>query len=329
MIREGLARTAISNSAAHVRLAAARLAIRRGELEAASLHLDRARELIPSIEIRPELWAPPTLAEFELAHGRPHQALDMLRESLAVQAVDPRVADVMLMWAARAAADLAVHSRDLQDAAAASQAAADLTSLVARRRGLPGLQPFKVLTPEDLVQPAVEAVFTAERHRVEAVAGTSSVWEETVRRCETAGMVWQAELSRLRWTQALAVEGAPRSAVAAQVKAGHRFCVDAGAVPLQREFEALAQDCGITLEAPLAAEAAAANPKFAMLTAREREVLAQLVAGRTYREVAAALFISEKTVSTHVSNVLRKTGTSSRREVTALARRLEPDANAR
>jgi DNA-binding NarL/FixJ family response regulator len=70
----------------------------------------------------------------------------------------------------------------------------------------------------------------------------------------------------------------------------------------------------------------AASP-FTALTKRELEVLTHLVAGRTYAEIASALFISEKTVSVHISNLLRKTGTSSRREVAALAMRLgEPTA---
>ena len=51
-------------------------------------------------------------------------------------------------------------------------------------------------------------------------------------------------------------------------------------------------------------------------------MLAQLVANRTNAEIAASLFISKKTVSVHVSNLLRKTETGSRREVAALARRL-------
>ena len=57
---------------------------------------------------------------------------------------------------------------------------------------------------------------------------------------------------------------------------------------------------------------------FTGLTARENEVLAHLVANRTNAEIAEALFISEKTVSVHVSNLLRKTDTGSRREVAAL-----------
>lgn len=42
------------------------------------------------------------------------------------------------------------------------------------------------------------------------------------------------------------------------------------------------------------------------LTAREREVLRQLARGRTNREIAAALFISEETVKTHIGNILSK-----------------------
>jgi DNA-binding NarL/FixJ family response regulator len=59
----------------------------------------------------------------------------------------------------------------------------------------------------------------------------------------------------------------------------------------------------------------------ARLTRPEREVLAHLVAGETYDQIAARLFISDKTVSVHVSNMLHKTGTSSRIELSALARR--------
>jgi DNA-binding CsgD family transcriptional regulator len=57
------------------------------------------------------------------------------------------------------------------------------------------------------------------------------------------------------------------------------------------------------------------------LTAREREVLALLVAGRTNREVARQLYISEKTVSVHVTNILAKLGARSRTEAAAIARR--------
>jgi DNA-binding NarL/FixJ family response regulator len=46
------------------------------------------------------------------------------------------------------------------------------------------------------------------------------------------------------------------------------------------------------------------------------------VAGRSNGEIAKELVISDKTVSVHVSNILRKTGTSTRIEAAALAKRL-------
>lgn len=66
--------------------------------------------------------------------------------------------------------------------------------------------------------------------------------------------------------------------------------------------------------------AAAPADEFA-LTPREREVLGLIVAGRTNREIADALFVSHRTATTHVTNILAKLGASSRTEATALALR--------
>jgi DNA-binding NarL/FixJ family response regulator len=55
------------------------------------------------------------------------------------------------------------------------------------------------------------------------------------------------------------------------------------------------------------------------LTAREREVMRLIARGYAYKEVAKELFISVKTVETHVSSVLRKLQLSSRHELTRWA----------
>lgn len=68
-----------------------------------------------------------------------------------------------------------------------------------------------------------------------------------------------------------------------------------------------------------AGEQAEANDELDRLSAREREVMRLIARGYSYKEVAAELFISIKTVETHVSAVLRKLQLSSRHELTAWA----------
>ena len=60
---------------------------------------------------------------------------------------------------------------------------------------------------------------------------------------------------------------------------------------------------------------------FASLTERELEVLRLLARGRSNREIGAELFITAKTASVHVSNILAKLGAASRTEAAAIAYR--------
>jgi non-specific serine/threonine protein kinase len=62
-----------------------------------------------------------------------------------------------------------------------------------------------------------------------------------------------------------------------------------------------------------------ALPANRRLTSREREVLRQLIAGRTDREIAAALFVSLRTVNSHVAHILAKLDVASRAEAAAYA----------
>ena len=61
------------------------------------------------------------------------------------------------------------------------------------------------------------------------------------------------------------------------------------------------------------------DPELDLLTPREREVLRLLARGYAYKEIASELFISVKTVETHVSSVLRKTQMSNRYELSRWA----------
>ena len=64
-------------------------------------------------------------------------------------------------------------------------------------------------------------------------------------------------------------------------------------------------------------------------TPREHEIVLMLAEGRSNRDIARSLFISEKTVSVHVSNVLAKWQVRSRLEVAAVVHRIGvPDGSA-
>ena len=81
---------------------------------------------------------------------------------------------------------------------------------------------------------------------------------------------------------------------------------------------------GFVLDAFSASDVPSIDPELDQLTQREREVLRLIARGYAYKEIAKELFISVKTVETHVSSVLRKLQLSNRHELSrwAAARRL-------
>jgi DNA-binding CsgD family transcriptional regulator len=97
-------------------------------------------------------------------------------------------------------------------------------------------------------------------------------------------------------------------------------------VPLSRVITDLAKRARISLGEPLVQDAnepptAKHTPAPFGLTERELTVLELVGQGRTNTEIGAALFISPKTASVHVTNILRKPGVRSRVEAAAVAAR--------
>jgi DNA-binding CsgD family transcriptional regulator/tetratricopeptide (TPR) repeat protein len=132
------------------------------------------------------------------------------------------------------------------------------------------------------------------------------------------------EVARCRWRLAEALLGAgdrEQATVAAQ--AAHQTARRLGAEPLQTALELLARRGRLDLGAGLSTEQTLAG-----LTPRELEVLRLLVEGRSNRQIAEQLFISGKTASVHVTNLMAKLGVHSRLEAAATARRLGLDQSA-
>jgi len=75
-------------------------------------------------------------------------------------------------------------------------------------------------------------------------------------------------------------------------------------------------------------EAAADEGRWALLTAREREVAALVAEGLTNKEIATRLFLSKRTVDAHLEHILGKLGCGSRLQVAALAAREAPAGTA-
>jgi DNA-binding CsgD family transcriptional regulator len=118
-------------------------------------------------------------------------------------------------------------------------------------------------------------------------------------------------LARLAAVLRATGEPAPAADAAATAR---EIAVRLGAKPLLAELRALA-DPGSPATRPQRSSGGDA------LTARESEVLRLVASGRSNREIGEQLFISAKTVSVHVSNIMAKLGASSRTEAAALARR--------
>jgi DNA-binding CsgD family transcriptional regulator len=210
-------------------------------------------------------------------------------------------------------AELAERARTAGDAGSLSDAIAVGRMLLARART--AVEQTRALHGVDLLawHTKAEAEWTRVQGRSDPKAWLAAV------EAFSYGAVY--EVARCRWRLAEALLGAgDREQATLAAQAAHQTARRLGAEPLQASLELLARRGRLDLGVGLPAERGMAG-----LTPRELEVLRLLVQGHSNRQIAEQLFISGKTASVHVTNILAKLGVHSRLEAAATARRLGLD----
>jgi DNA-binding CsgD family transcriptional regulator/tetratricopeptide (TPR) repeat protein len=157
---------------------------------------------------------------------------------------------------------------------------------------------------------AWEARLRAESLRLEWLLGASVALTDLIRHWRESAELFTELGHRLE-------EARSRTRLAAVLRSS-------GDVEGSQHEAAIARDLATRLHArPLLEElgVARSGPEAGALTPREREILLLVASGRSNAEIGKQLFISAKTVSVHVSNVMSKLGAGSRTEAAALARR--------
>lgn len=293
----------------------ASIALGRGDLAAATAAADQARGSF-SVRNPVEQQRVAQLAldaELALAGGDAARAVDIVRGAFA--AGEPPILTRHAWWllsvGGRACADLRSAGVMLHDAAAVSQAESAFTELAKRAAEQP---PF---TP---VQEARRAMFEAERAR------TLAAWDAAVAALERVREPFPLAYLLFRAAEAAVGEG-DRDGAARRLLRARALAEPLRAVPLLTDIDLLARRARLVLTDEPAApprpeDRVDAYRSATGLTERELEVLRLLAAGRSNREIGESLFISPKTASVHVSNILTKLDVSSRTAAAAIVHQL-------
>jgi DNA-binding CsgD family transcriptional regulator/tetratricopeptide (TPR) repeat protein len=149
----------------------------------------------------------------------------------------------------------------------------------------------------------------------------ASAWAEAVARWNELGDRWATAVALVREAEAAATAGAADRA-ATSLRRSHAIASELGAVPLLAEIDAVSSRTRVSIDAPTRITLDETSAERLGLTPREAEVLALVAAGRTNRQIGDELYVSDKTASVHVSNILRKLGVNSRVDAAAVAQRL-------
>lgn len=304
--------------------------IGRGRLDSAAEHLEivllMCRDFTATAYGWTELYS--SMALLSIERGQPSDAIESVRESLARSADPERDVHMRVCHrlAIRAAADLADVARPLGDAqglAEALEIGREFDERLDRHaqlvRALPG--------GGDPHLPLDVALGKAELSRLRG-SSSPAAWADAASAADELQHAHEAAYSRFRQAEALLLSRGSRRAAQTAAAQAHRVARELGAAPLQREIERLAVRSRLDLESNPAAPdgssgaASRAPANLFDLTPREQDVLELLTLGRTNREIATELFISEKTASVHVSNIKSKLGANGRAEIAAIAVRL-------
>jgi DNA-binding NarL/FixJ family response regulator len=303
------------------------LALATGELDRAADAATTAREQFSDRYVTDEDLLPlrQLECELQLARGDPDLAAAVVDHVL--QGFDlsrsPRFGWPLLGAGAEACREQLVRARAVRDHTALEEATRRLMVLAAHSREL---------TVVGRLQQAHRATFDGEllaaqgKPDLAAWDAASAAWRDLAQPHQRAlALVQAAETAMGSGDRAAATSRLQEAAAIADRLA------EGGAIPLRRQIDLLAQRARITL--PVAGTDATADPHAPAdpaqrwreqlgLSPRELEVLRLVAAGRSNRQIADELFISVKTASVHVSNILAKLAVTTRVEAAALAHRL-------
>jgi DNA-binding CsgD family transcriptional regulator len=300
----------------------------RGDLEAARADLTWILER-PKGSLAPQDSAETRarLARVATWEGRPEDARAVVADGLASLEEADQAYLIAGLCLAGLAAEAAIAGRAAahRDGKAHDQASRIAADLLERARAATRADGAAVTGTIRASLLTAEAEWT----RV-AGHGDPDRWAEAAGAWDELGCPWPTAYARWRLAEALLELGISREEAAAPLRQAWATARGLGARPLLAEVETLSRRARIALaQEPTATgqgQSAAAQPAppgdELGLTPREREVLALVAQGRTNRQIAQALFISDKTASVHVSHILAKLGVANRAEAAATMHRL-------